>query len=150
MSALAELARRLREEGGLLAGAAADPAPDAPADLGTVASAGEATRTRAPAYALLVEAVREAHLAHYGHPRVLATEDPDLALLAGDHLYALGLAELAELEDLASVEILAGVIAECAQAHAEGRPDDAEAAWRAGARAIAALGGPQSEAGPNT
>ena len=63
-------------------------------------------------------------------------EDPDLALLAGDRLYALGLARLAELGDLAAVAELADVISLAAQAHAEGDPDRAGAIWQAGAAAV--------------
>lgn len=74
-------------------------------------------------------AVHEGERAHYARGAVLRTDDADLALLAGDHLYALGLADLAERGDLAGVRRLAAIIAECAQAHAEGRPGDAEVAW---------------------
>jgi hypothetical protein len=74
-------------------------------------------------------AVREGERAHYARGEVLHTEDPDLALLAGDHLYALGLADLAERGDLAGITRLAAIIARCAQAHAEGRPEDAAEAW---------------------
>jgi hypothetical protein len=102
------LAERLRAEGGLLARATAD------ADVDFTA----------------VEAIREGELAHYARGRVLDTDDPDLALLAGDHLYALGLAELAERGDLEAIARLAHVIARCAQAHAEECPEDAATAWR--------------------
>jgi hypothetical protein len=98
---------RLRAEGGLLAAATAD------ADVPFTAE----------------EAIREGELAHYGDPRVVRTDDEDLALLAGDHLYALGLAELAAAGDLDGIRRLAAVIARCAQAHAEGRPEEAHAAW---------------------
>lgn len=77
------------------------------------------------------EAVREGERAHYARGRVLHTDDPDLALLAGDHLFAAGLADLAERGDLQGVRRLATIIGRCAQAHAEGRPDDAAAAWQA-------------------
>ena len=43
----------------------------------------------------MVEAVREGYLLHYGEPRLLAGHDADLALLAGDYLYALGIERLA-------------------------------------------------------
>jgi hypothetical protein len=102
------LADRLRAEGGLLAQATAD---------------GDVAFTA-------VEAIREGELTHYATGRVVRTDDPDLALLAGDHLYALGLAELAERGDLDAITRLARVIARCAQAHAEERPEDAAAAWR--------------------
>ena len=139
--ALRELAVRLRGDGGLLAGATAEPAPDADASLGAAAAAGPRTRADADEYALLVEAIREGYLAHYGAARVLRTDDADLELLAGDHLYALGLERLAALGDLDSVAILAGVIAQGARAYAEHRPADAEAAWHAGVQEVAARGG---------
>ena len=145
---LEALAASLRAEDRLLASAAT--APDgAPTPHGDAAASGARTRAHAQDYSLLVEAIREGYLVHYGEGRVLRSDDPDLELLAGDHLYALGLDRLAELGDLTSVEILAGVIARCAQAHAEGRAEDAEAAWRAGVAAVAARGGAASETGPN-
>jgi hypothetical protein len=108
---LGDLAHTLRAEGGLLAGTVADPDREAGSDLA-------------------VEAIREGELVHFGAPRVVATADADLAILVGDHLYALGLSRLAERGDLAAVAALAAVIARCAQAHAEDRPEDAAAAWR--------------------
>ncbi|MEA2469520.1 MAG: hypothetical protein QOE38_519, partial [Thermoleophilaceae bacterium] len=57
--------------------------------------------------------------------------DPDLGLLAGDSLYALGLERLAEAGDLAAVAALADLISACAQAQAEGRPGDTQALWEA-------------------
>ena len=65
-------------------------------------------------------------------------EDPDLSLLAGDCLYALGLARLAELGDLTAVAELADVISLAAQAQAEGDPDRVAAIWDAGVRAVGA------------
>jgi hypothetical protein len=125
VSALQALAATVRSSGGLLADTVTDPTQEA--SLGALAG---------PEYAELVEAIYEGYLQHYGDGRVLRPRDPDLALLAGDRLYALGLARLAELEDLDAVEILAGVISRAAQAHAEGDPEAAQAAWEAGARAV--------------
>jgi hypothetical protein len=145
------LARRLRTEDRLLAGATQDPPPGTATPLGDEAAAGERTREDAAGYALLVEAIREGYLVHYGRGRVVVSDDADLELLAGDHLYALGLDRLAELGDLESVQVLAGVIARCARAHAEQRPQDADVAWREGVAAVAARGGPSGEtydAGP--
>jgi hypothetical protein len=147
--ALSELAARLRGEDRLLACATADADPSERTPLGDEAASGPRTAGHAADYALLVEAIREGHLAHYGEGRVLRSDDADLELLAGDHLYALGLDRLAQLGDLASVEVLAGVIARCAQAHAEDRPQDAEEAWQRGVAAVAARGGAGSEARPN-
>ena len=62
--------------------------------------------------------------------------DPDLSLLAGDRLYALGPARLAELGDLEAVGELADAIGLAAQAHAEGDPERAAAVWEAGARVV--------------
>ena len=88
-----------------------------------------------------MEAIREGYLQHYARrPRGAARTIPDLALLAGDRLYALGLERLAAIGDLEAVAELADVIALCAQAHAEGDPARADAVWDAGAAAVA--GGP--------
>ena len=73
---------------------------------------------------------------HYGVPRFVHTDDPDLALLLGDQLYALGLARLAALGDLEAVSELADVISLVAQAHAAADSELADAIWRAGASAI--------------
>ena len=118
MTALSALADELRVEGGLVAGAVAAP------QGGRAAGEGHSAE-----YALVIEAIREGYELHYGSPRVLAPDDPDLALLAGDRLYALGLARLAELGDLEAVRILADVISASARAHAELAPERARAAW---------------------
>jgi hypothetical protein len=116
------LAETLRDEGGLLAAAVA---PDAPGD-------GDGP------YAAVLAAIREGYEQHYGQGHVLRTDDRDLALLAGDRLYALGLALLAEQGDLRAVTVLADLISQCAGAHADGEPARAEEAW---SRATAALRG---------
>jgi hypothetical protein len=66
---------------------------------------------------------------HYGEPRAYAGMEEDLRLLAGDSLYALGLARLAATGDLEAVAELSDLISGSAQAHAEGRPEAAEALW---------------------
>lgn len=105
------IAAALREEGGLLAGALT----------------GDETDGRDVA----VEAIREGWRLHSdGRGTVVAPDDPDLALLAGDRLYALGVERLAADGDLARIAALADVIAECARSHAEGDPERARAAWR--------------------
>src|ERR1700742_258157 len=90
MSALQRLVEELQDEGGLLA-ATVKPADGAPEPHGDVVAA------RGPEYALLVEAIREGYLQHYATGRVVCPSDPDLALLAGDRLYALGLERLPAL-----------------------------------------------------
>ena len=84
----------------------------------------------------VLEAVYEGYLLHYGDSRLFAGMDPDLRLLAGDALYALGLARLAEHGDLAAVAELSDLISRSAQAQAEGRGDEAEALWDASAGAL--------------
>jgi len=81
--------------------------------------------------AFTLEAVYEGFLMHYREARAFAGMDPDLELLAGDSLYALGLERLAEQGDLRAVAELADLISACAQAQAEGRPDDTEGLWDA-------------------
>ncbi|HEX6457041.1 MAG TPA: hypothetical protein VF009_11050, partial [Solirubrobacterales bacterium] len=78
---LQTLADELRAEDTPIAPHVVDPAE--PSQLGDQAGGGE--------LALVVEAVREGYLLHYEQPRLLAGHDSDLALLAGDYLYALGL-----------------------------------------------------------
>jgi hypothetical protein len=139
VSALERLAEALRTEGGLLASTVvSDGTPPQPH--------ADAVAERGEAYPLLVEAIREGYLQHYATGRVVRPADPDLALLAGDRLYALGLERLAAEGDLAAVAELADVIALCAQAHAEGDPARAEAIWEAGAAAVAGRPRPDHEA----
>jgi hypothetical protein len=108
--------------------------PTVPAELGEIAAAAGASR--GAEYALVVEAVYEGYLLHYGTPRLLAGHDEDLALLAGDYLYALGLDRLAALGDSRAVTRLADLIADCARLHAEGRGETAAALWRRAAGEI--------------
>jgi hypothetical protein len=106
--------------------------------LGLLAAGGEAAASAAAEYALVVEAVREGYLLHYGESRLLSGHDEDLALLAGDYLYALGIERLAALGDAWAVALLAELIGSCAQLHAEGREGEVAPLWRATATAIAA------------
>jgi hypothetical protein len=139
---LALLADAVREEGGLLADALAPAAQRGGAAgatgpaLGALAAAGPRARAHPAEIALVVEAVFEGYLLHYARSRLFDDGDADLALLAGDRLYALGLARLAEVGDLAAVAELADVISLCAQAQAEGDAELAGAVWEAGATAI--------------
>ncbi len=81
-------------------------------------------------YALVVESVREGYLLHYAEPRLLAGHDADLALLAGDYLYALGIERLAALGDTEAVLVLADLISTSAQLHVEGREDEVSEVWK--------------------
>lgn len=135
--ALERLAALLREQGGLMATLVAD---DPPSDGGSgpaqVVASGPRS-ARAPAeYELLVEAIYEGYLLHYGAPRLLAPPEADLGLLAGDRLYALGLARLVALGDDRAVAELADTITLSALAQASGEPRLAGVVWDAGARAV--------------
>ncbi len=136
--AIARLRAAVRDSGSPLAAElgdepAASPDGDEPA---AIAAAGPRAAAGRAEVELAVAAVHEGYRLHYGRPRALAIADPDLALLAGDRFYALGLARLADLGDLAAIAELADVIALGAQAHAAGDEDLATAAWEAGAAAI--------------
>jgi hypothetical protein len=85
----------------------------------------------------VLEAVYEGYLLHYGESRLFEGMDEDLRLLAGDAMYALGLARLADRGDLPAVAELADLISRSARAQAEGRSDAAEALWDASAGALA-------------
>jgi hypothetical protein len=132
--ALVALAERLRAEGTPISPHVAE-AAEAP-ELGPLAAAGPRAASAPGEYALVVESVREGYLLHYGESRLLRGHDEDLALLAGDYLYALGIEGLAALGDAEAVAILAELIARCAQLHAEGRGGEVEALWRAAALAV--------------
>jgi hypothetical protein len=90
----------------------------------------------------VLEVVYEGYLMHYGEPRAFTGMDDDLRLLAGDALYALGLARLAESGDLEAVAVLSDLISASAQAQAEGRPEDAEALWESSSAALVRLSPP--------
>ena len=132
------LVEALQAEGGTLAELAASPADraDAGSAPARVAASGPRAAGRRAEYELLLEMIYEGSLLHYGDARVVHTDDPDLALLLGDQLYALGLARLAALGDLEAVDALADVISALAQAHAEGAPEQSERIWTTGARII--------------
>jgi hypothetical protein len=106
---------------------------DGPAQL---AAAGPRAARHPEDYELLVETIYEGYLLHYGAPRVALTADEDLALLAGDRLYALGLARLIGLGDITAVSELADTITLSALSQGAGQPELADAVWTAGARAI--------------
>ena len=115
--ALHELAAQLAVEGSVISPHVADPADLEPA-LGLLAASGPRAAGAAGDYALLIEAIREGYLLHYGEPRLVVGADPDLALLAGDYLYARGLERLAALGDLGAIRELADLISLVAQLHA--------------------------------
>jgi hypothetical protein len=134
-AALHDLAAQLGEEDTPISPHVVDPAA-APA-FGALAAGGPRAAAAPGEYSLVVEAVREGYLLHYGEPRLLAGHDADLALLAGDYLYALGLDRLAALDDDHTVSVLSNLISDCAQFHAEGREAEVPGLWQAAALSIA-------------
>jgi hypothetical protein len=140
--ALVRLCALLREQGGLIAslldGAAANDAElredrDSPASL---AARGPRAEACPEEYELLVEAIYEGYLLHYGAARVVRTPEADLRVLAGDRLYAIGLARLVALGDTLAVAELADTITLSALAQGASDGELAEAIWTAGARAV--------------
>lgn len=114
--------------------------PIAEPELGPIAAAGPRAAADPAEYSLVVEAVYEGYLLHYEEPRILAGQDPDLALLAGDYLYALGLDRLASLGDERAVNILSDLIGRCAQLQVEAAPESIPGLWRAAAEEIGGSG----------
>lgn len=141
---LAVLADQLRAEDSVISPHVVQ--PEAEPVLGILVAAGPRAAAAPREYALVVESVREGFLLHYEEPRLLAGVDGDLALLAGDYLYALGLERLAALGDLAAVRELADLISLCAQLHAERPAPGASELWLASTLALAAGASPAHEA----
>jgi hypothetical protein len=148
--ALERLRSLLRDEGGLMAtlvepearvepGATAAPpsaAHESPESPARIAASGPRAVGRREEYELLVEAIYEGYLLHYGVPRVVRVPEADLKLLAGDRLYAIGLARLVALGDTAAVAELADTITLSALAQGAGATELAASVWSAGARAV--------------
>lgn len=135
--ALARLHAMLLGEGGLMATlVAADVCRSTAQGPAGIASSGPRAAGRREEYELLVEAIYEGYLLHYGVPRVVSVPEADLGLLAGDRLYALGLARLVALGDTAAVAELADTITLSALAQGAGSSELADAVWEAGARAV--------------
>ncbi|MHB8533767.1 MAG: hypothetical protein ACYDC2_13695 [Solirubrobacteraceae bacterium] len=138
MSGLAGLRSLLAAGGGLMAALLAAEQPDACAQdcPAALAAAGPRAEGRRGEYELLVEAIYEGYLLHYGEPRLLRVSEADLGLLAGDRLYAIGLARLVALGDTFAVAELADTITLSALAQGSGDGALAAAVWAAGARAV--------------
>jgi hypothetical protein len=132
------LVEALRAHGGTVAELLDGTRAPADGDPGPpqLAASGPRAAGRSDEYELLLEMILEGARLHYGPQRVVRTEDPDLALLVGDQLYALGLAHLAALGDIEAVSELADVISLVAQAHATADSELAAAVWEAGAVAV--------------
>ncbi len=136
---VARLRELLRNGGGLMSELLGEAPLDGSNGAGgpaALAAAGPRAAGRREEYELLVEAIYEGYLLHYGRPRLIEAPEADLGLLAGDRLYAIGLARLVELGDTVAVAELADTITLSALAHGSGRPELAAAAWEAGATAV--------------
>ncbi len=141
---LERLRELLRERGGLIA-TLLEPAPangaggqERPSRAARLAASGPRAAAMPGEYELLVEAVYEGYLLHYESSRLLRVshEERELGLLAGDELYAIGLARLVAIGDGLAVSELADTISLSSLAQADGREALAEAVWEAGARAV--------------
>ena len=125
MSVLAEIARRAAADSQLWRSSLVR--DDAPSEF----------EGRCPASHLLgVEMIYEGYLLHRNRSRLFSHDDPDLALLTGDYLYAAGLTEICATGDLAAVRDLAELISACARSQAEGTGVEPEL-WE---RTVAGLG----------
>lgn len=135
---LGRLRALLRERGGLVAAFLhGEPVPPASRPAALVRR-GPRASAHPLEYELLTEAIYEGYLLHYGRSRLLRVpaEEEELGLLAGDQLYAIGLARLVEIGDTLAVSELADTITLGALAQACGSEPLADAVWRAGARAV--------------
>ena len=137
MSALERLRTVVADEGEPLAGAVLDtPVDDGRPTPAQLAASGPRASAAPAEYELLIEAIYEGFLLHHGAARVVSAADPDLALLAGDRLYTLGLERLVALGDLEAVRELADVISLCSLLVRRGERASCEPLWRAGAHAV--------------
>ncbi len=139
ISGLQRLRELIREGGGLLAGMLDGDAAlsvDGGPGPAQIAAAGPRAQGQRDEYELLVEAIYEGYLLHYCQPRLVRSAEADLGLLAGDRLYAIGLARLVALGDTAAVAELADTITLSALAHGAADPELAAAIWRAGGLAV--------------
>lgn len=128
--ALRSLAELLRADASLITPHVADPGA-APA-IGELAAAGPRAAAAPAEYALIVETVREGYLLHYGTPRIFAGIDSDLALLAGDYLYAAALERLAAVGDLEAMRELSDLISLSAHLHGASETEEPDAALAGG------------------
>jgi hypothetical protein len=151
-AALAALAAQLRADASVISPHVCDPGQAEPA-LGLLAAAGPRAAEARGEYSLLIESIREGYLLHYGEPRLVVGADADLALLAGDYLYALGLERLAALGDLQAIRELADLISLSAQLHEAGGEDvaagerAADVLWLASVTVVASGSTPEHEQG---
>jgi hypothetical protein len=129
----------LQESGGLMSAllvpGVEQPAGD-PRGPAAIAAAGPRAEGNRDEYELLMEAIYEGFLLHYGSSRLVRAAEADLGLLAGDRLYAIGLARLVVLGDTLAVAELADTITLGALAESTGERELGRAVWHAGAGAV--------------
>lgn len=130
-SPLQAIATDLKQEGGLLSAQVVEGSQLGEAVFGELVAAGPRAAEAPFEYALVIEAIREGYLLHYGTPRLVTEIEPDLALLAGDYLYALGLERLAKLGDETAVALLGDLISLTALCHREGLENCVSPLWLA-------------------
>jgi hypothetical protein len=133
-AALQQLAEQLRHQDTVISSHVVEPS-ERPV-LGLLAAAGPRAASAPLEYSLVVESIREGYELHYGTPRILDGQDENLALLAGDYLYALGLERLAALGDAEAVAELSDLISLSAACHADGSEQVVPALWLAAAVAV--------------
>jgi hypothetical protein len=134
--ALRSLRELLLREGGLISSLVCADGGAAGSSPAALAASGPRAEGRREEYELLVEAIYEGYLLHYGRPRVIQAREADVGVLAGDRLYAIGLERLVALGDADAVAELADTITLSALAQGSGEPELADAIWDAGARAV--------------
>jgi hypothetical protein len=141
-ASLASLCELLRGDGGLIAtlvdldGEREADSPAKAASPAALAAAGPRAEGRREEYELIVDAIYEGYLLHYGRPGVVRAREADVGVLAGDRLYAIGLERLVALGDADAVAELADTITLSALAQGAGEAGLADAIWEAGARAV--------------
>ena len=136
MSALDELHAVVRSEGGPVALELAGRPRGEPAPQGAML-AGPRPAGRMEEYGLVVESIHEGYELHHAQGRLFDGPDGDLAVLLGDHMYALGIERLVQLGDVHAVGELADTIAIASLAAAREDAGLAESVWGAGASAVA-------------
>jgi hypothetical protein len=96
--------------------------------------------------AMVIEAIREGYLLHYGEARAFRGMDEDMRLLAGDSMFALGLDRLARAGDLEAIAELSDLITLSARAEVERATEVVPALWRASAERLSAASAPGARA----
>jgi hypothetical protein len=144
-AALERIAEQLRRQETVISAHVVEPTRQPV--LGPLAAAGPRAAADPDQYSIVVESIREGYELHYGAPRILAGQDENLALLAGDYLYALGLERLAAMRDWEAVAELSDLISLSAACHAEGSEQVVPSLWLAAAVAVGCGGGDSHESG---